>query len=869
MEISRIFPGRLFQVFVISLIFRADMASTTSREAALERRKALTNGGKKAEGRFNSAPVRVRTAADARATRTEPVPAAPASPAPASPAPVAVSAAPARARAARSAASRPAPELSSRSGESRRSPTRAIPNPSRDLVLARREALSRRGKRADNSRDRTRSEVARQQPAPATVAAAAPPVEAKAADPSRSLSSSAARSRSQAGRNGNAGTNAAANAAADRRATVKRSAQYNPSRALVLARRESLSKRGKAATTATSTTAAAVARQANPDLSTRELAQKVRELKSKVGSAGTARNGGGCRPSGPNRNGARLAAAADASWKVGLTETSQGQTVTGTQANRSLATTGNEVGTCRTVTGTEYLGAEIFNTFCQSAPLGTQPAKVRVSATSQGNRVTGNEVGRSEKVTGDEPGTCKLVTGTEYVSANQDGAWCGTSTPGPRKVGQALSAGGQKVSGVMVGRSELVTGNESGSGRQLSGDQYVGQQNQLPGNAPSKVSQLQTLRGTGVTGTSVGRSERVTGDEPGSCRLVTGDEYVGNQQYQAFCGITAPAEAAKVGFSITNRNQVVSGTRTGRSELVTGDEPGTCKAVTGTPYAGLEQAGGWCSTEQVDNVRRRTPVRMGTVMTGIQPGIGGVMTGADRGACEVISGTQYIGSDQTRAVCGAAQESDADFPQTLAAEPWQEFSVQSPARLAQAERDTSGCVTGSTYEFGGRITGPFDMANDKVTGTEQFRFDRRGPSAPRNALAAGAVRGASASLPAGAGVARGAAASLAAAPAPAAAAAPLAKVDPSARQTSRVTGAGQSSGLSISGDDWNRGKHVTGTEGASARRRNPTRPGPIAAMPAFQPKRNEELPEPVSRITGASGNTLAGSLITVSGGARG
>ncbi len=821
------------------------MASTTSREAALERRKALTNGGKKAEGRYHSAPVRVRTAADARPNRTEPVPAAPATPSPASPAPVAVAAAPSRPRRAdRFAASRPAPDLSSRSGESRRSPARPIPNPSRDLVLARREALSRRGKRADNSRDRTRSEVARQQPAAATAVAAASPVQPKAADPVRSLSSSAGRSRSQLGRGGNAATAAAA----DRRATAKRSAQYNPSRALVLARREALSKKGKAAAAPTSTTAAAVARQANPDLSSRELAKKVRELKTKVGSAGTARNGGGCRPSGPNRNGARLAAAADASWKVGLTETSQGQTVTGTQANRSLATTGNEAGTCRTVTGTEYLGAEIFNTFCQSPPLGTQPAKVRVSATSQGNRVTGNEVGRSEKVTGDEPGTCKLVTGTEYVSANQQGAWCGTSTPGPRKVGQTLSSGGQKVSGVMVGRSELVTGNESGSGRQLSGDQYVGQQNQLPGKAPSKVSQLQTLRGTGVTGTAVGRSERVTGDEPGSCRLVTGDEYVGNQQYQAFCGITAPAEAAKVGFSITNRNQVVSGTRTGRSELVTGDEPGTCKAVTGTPYAGLEQAGGWCSTEQVDNVRRRTPVRMGTVMTGIQPGIGGVMTGADRGACEVISGTQYIGADQTRAVCGAAQESDADFPQTLATEPWQEFSVQSPARIAQGERDRSGCVTGSTYEFGGRVTGPFDMANDKVTGTEQFRFDRRGPSVPRNALVAAAARG-TASL----------------APAPATAA----KADSPGRQTSRITGEGQSSGLSITGDDWNRGKHVTGTEGASARRRNPTRPGPMAAMPAFQSKRNEEVPEPVSRITGASGNTQAGSLITVSGGARG
>jgi hypothetical protein len=40
-------------------------------------------------------------------------------------------------------------------------------------------------------------------------------------------------------------------------------------------------------------------------------------------------------------------------------------------------------------------------------------------------------------------------------------------------------------------------------------------------------------------------------------------------------------------------------------------------------------------------------------------------------------------------------------------------------------------------------------------------------------------------------------------------------------------------------------------------------------MPGFQSKRNEQVPEPISRITGGSGNTLAGSLITVSGGARG
>jgi hypothetical protein len=94
-------------------------------------------------------------------------------------------------------------------------------------------------------------------------------------------------------------------------------------------------------------------------------------------------------------------------------------------------------------------------------------------------------------------------------------------------------------------------------------------------------------------------------------------------------------------------------------------------------------------------------------------------------------------------------------------------------------------------------------------------------------------------------------------------------VDEDARPVSRVTGEGISAGLKITGDDWDRGDRVTGTEGASARRRNPTRPGPMTAMPGALPKRNESVPEPVSRVTGSSGNTQAGSLITVSGGARG
>ncbi len=814
------------------------MASTSSREAALERRRALTTGGKKVAGRYGSGPSRVRTAADARPTRTngDPVVTPKAAAAP-SPAPTS--------RPTRPSRPSRAPELSRPASEagSRRSTARPVSNPSRELVLARREALARGGKRANTSRDRTRTEVRRPTATGAGEVAATSQAPAKpshtckcqereaaapaSASSSRAGLSSLSASRASTGRGG-----------AARSSTPKRAAQYNPSRALVLARREALSKRGKSASTPKSTSSAAVARQGNPDLSSRDLAQKVRELKSRVGSAGSARNSG-ARPSGPNRQGARqaAAAAADAHWKVGTSQTLSGQVVTGTQANRSARTTGNEAATCRTITGTEYLGAEVFQTFCQTQPAPVQPAKVRVSATGHGNRVTGNELGRSEKVTGDEPGTCKVVTGTDYLAPQQQAAYCGAAqAPAPRKVGQTVTQAGRPVSGVMVGRSGKVTGDEAGSGRQLTGDQYMNAQPDVPGRAPTKVSSLQTLRGTGITGTHVGRSEHVTGDEPGSCRIITGDEYIGSQQYDRFCGTKPAAEAPKVGFSITNRAQVVSGTRTGRSEKVTGDEPGTCKLVTGTPYAGLEEAGNWCSTATVDEARRRTPARAGTPgprMTGLQPGIGGVMTGAERGACEAVTGTPYVGVDQLATACGAAAVADADFPRPIEGSPWTQFSVQSPARVAQVERERSGAVTGSSYEFGGRITGPFDLGSDKVTGTEQFRFDRNSRNRP--------------------------------AAAPKAAAEGSEEAD--GRPVSRVTGEG--SGTRVTGDDWDRGEHVTGTEGRSARRRNPSRSGAMSAMPSFQQKRNEELPAPVSRVTGSSGNTERGSLITVSGGARG
>ncbi len=779
------------------------MAKQSSRGLALERRKALSESGKKSTIMSGAADNRVRTSSDARGTRTN----------------TSFVKAKASSRQVSSTPSTTSVQVVSRN-------VRPVSHPSRELVLARREELSRRGKSAAKSKDRTRIDVEKSSPTEMSSTSIPDGPKKNSFEQIRSDVSASETSLSSSRRSEKL------NSRNDHsRQTTKRRAIQNPSRALVLARREAQSKLGKTAGQQP-TSAASVARQGDPDLTSRELSQRVRELRSKSGATGKQRSGT-TRPCGPNRNGSKLNAAVDAHWKVGTSETISGQVVTGTQANRSSKTTGNEASTCRSITGTQYLGSEVFDAFCQSSPAPSQPSKVAVTNTTHGNRVTGNEVGRSEKVTGDEPGTCKSLTGTEYISANQSNSYCGGVQASPRKVGQSLTLDGRKVSGVMVGRSSKVTGDEAGSNKGLTGDQYLGSDPLPEGRPAEKVGTFNTLLGSAVTGTNVSRSEFVTGNEPGSCKNVTGDEYVGSQQFNTFCGGRPEPEAPKVGLSLTNKAQAVSGTLTGRSDLVTGDEPGTCKAVTGTPYAGLEQASQRCNSASVDEIQKRTPQRLGTPgapMTGQQPGLGGVMTGANKGACETLTGTPYVGSDHLTQACGTKPVDN----QTSSVNSFgTKFSVQSPARAAQSQREIQSGVTGTSYENGSRITGPFDMAPEKVTGTEQFRFDRK----PRefNAVQVNESE----------------------------------NVDQSSRPVSRITGEGQSAGLNITGDDWDRGERVTGTEGASARRRNPSRPGAMGAMPPFELKRNEELSKPDFLITGSSGNTREGQLVTFSGGARG
>jgi len=698
----------------------------------------------------------------------------------------------------------------------------------RAVSLARRKAMSSKGKVAVASQDRVRS-GAPQQPKKADVQ-----VSNETAS-NKGCGCGCGGTKKEECVNRDTSFGSISDALKSRSSVVRRpQIASNPAKVVALARRKALSSIGKAGLSASAMSEAQVARASNPKMTGRELAKVLRDQRSRRGNSGQKKSA----PCGRQRKStvASVGAAQDAPWKVGASETSSGQTVTGTMVGRQDNMTGDEPSTCRTITGTEYLGADIFNKFCQSDAKATTAKKVTVTSTSHGNHISGNRMGRGDNVTGNEPGTCKRVTGVEYISVEQAQGYCGESAnKSPRKGSMAETMKGKPVTGNNVGRSESVTGDEYGMRQHLTGTQYS--KSEEVGSAPSKVGASKTLRGGSVTGTMIGRREGMTGDEPGSCRNVTGDDYIGQEQYDGFCKAKPQPTDNKVDASQALSGLNITGSLAVRSRNVTGNEPGTCKILTGTPYAGGDQYQEYCDPAQVNEARARMQPAgrtWGQSMTGLQPGIGGAMTGASKGACEPVSGTPYIGADQAATVCPAtaAEPGSSDFPQPLESTPWGDFSVSSPNHAAQQD-DLSLQVTGSQYEGeGGHITGPFGMAPGKVTGTEQARFDRH-PIQP-------------ATVPAAAESVNG-------------------------RVKSRVTGEGMETGLKITGNDWGRGEHVTGTEGASAAQRNPTRRGGgVSAMQARTDMvRPDDVPAPVSKVTGGSGNTEKGSLITYSGGARG
>ena len=300
------------------------MSKKTSREIALERRKAMSDSGKKAAAYSSTTKDRVRSSQDIQISGTQ-------------------------SSSNNHKISKPATKHIPKTQVNTKSSHTNLS--SKELVIERRKAMSTHGKSAITSSDRTRTEVKKESPVNTVKSTISKnqEIQDSTSTESKSLKPNV-----------------------KRRINQKRKPITNTSRDIVLARREAQSKHGKSATKQ-NTSAASLARRGDPDLSSREISQRVRELRSKTGATGKKGNGK-CRPCGPNKNGAKQNIA-DASWKVGKSETDSGQIVTGTQANRSVKTTGNEASTCRTVTGTQYMGAEVVDQFCQDRPSYKQPLR--------------------------------------------------------------------------------------------------------------------------------------------------------------------------------------------------------------------------------------------------------------------------------------------------------------------------------------------------------------------------------------------------------------------------------------------------------------------------------------------------------------
>jgi len=704
-------------------------------------------------------------------------------------------------------------------------------------------------------------------------------------------------------------------------------------------RRKALSSRGKSAVPGKNSAsrrggnAARAMAYAAGQISGRDLARLRREEMANKGrgDAPASRPSGRVKPT-------------TAPPKVETGTTLSGQEVTGTQVERTTTVTGNESGTCRPITGTEYVGTEQFATFCGVQPEPNVP-KVGISVTGAGRPVSGTEVGRSEKVTGDEHGSCSSVTGSEYIGAEKLDKFCGIKPS--EKPAKVMSSRTEKkdipVTGADEARMNATTGNEAGSQHQITGSQYadIGAA-KMTINGPSKVALTHTIAGQSVTGTEVGRSAKVTGDEYGSCRPVTGTEYISNEQFASVCGTIAEPHPTKVGIDNSMQGQRITGALVDRTEKVTGNEPGSCSRLTGSQYGESKLCGG--VAPKVNNMHTLT----GSNLSGNSVDLSPKMTGDEQGVCLPVTGTEYYGQEQfaqcsstpqaapakvgfdhtpkgehvsgtmvgaignvtgnehgaqlpvsgtpyagiqvphDHGVCcdacavrdaaeaaglvAPAQSQAAHAPQAqpvaapaqqypvqqavpmAAPAAPQDFSIVSPARAAQ--------VTGSVYG-GSRVTGPGDLAMNRVSGTPEFRY----PETHQMATPAPAP--------------------IMTAPAPIitahapqevfATAEQVQSVQPQvadavAMNTQRITGEGRVDGIEVSGDNWGRTPGMTGTEGHVAQGRNPTLRMGEMQQPVNNAHHNKgiERPDvPAARVTGSSGNTHEGAVITVSGGARG
>ncbi len=413
----------------------------------------------------------------------------------------------------------------------------------------------------------------------------------------------------------------------------------------------------------------------------RQIAQAMRAMRAKNGRGDAA----AARPSAHVRNVTPLNYAP----KVTASETYAGGKVTGVRIGRGMNVTGDERGVSMQVTGSQYIGKET----------GFQPRaggiKVGACRTTGGLVVTGTQVRSKVSITGDESGNNVRITGEadqgigdDLLDRGEAGAY--TNMQFQRQ----HNPHGHTVFGTNLGRSAKAVGSR---------------------DRVRERAIEQTDGGLPISGTALGRSVRVTGDEDGSCRAITGDQYLMPANKQPLCA-TSAGERTRAGVAMGmngrpesqswSRNRI-TGVDVEHNDDVTGDEYGACSSITGTPYVGPAQYEAVCPT----GAPTMTQPTAGCRVTGDTPLHVDHVTGTHRGCERSITGTPYYRET-------LADEKRDDVLAHIKVR----FSVRSPQREAQLRADAKAVEAPTAT---GRITGSFAVGQGKITGNQEFNFNPR------------------------------------------------------------------------------------------------------------------------------------------------
>lgn len=372
-----------------------------------------------------------------------------------------------------------------------------------------------------------------------------------------------------------------------------------------------------------------------------------------------------------------------------------GQRMTGSRIGKGLLVTGDERGTVQSVSGTQYVDAGEGGSWRTGGP------KVGLARTAGGLTVSGSMVRSAVAVTGDEAGG-GLVTGRVDQSPSDD-----LTT----RTNQGGVSPGQFQRQTMQGASARGGGASSVAGsRERRRDRAV----------------EATESGLAITGSAISRSLLVTGDQSGASRNVTGHHFLAPARRQvdrAVPGATAqamqqepePARVTRLTVAQSMGGQRVSGLDVEQNKRVTGDEAGSLATLTGSQYQGPAATDMQGETDTATRRRMRArsdKVEATRAVTGNAAAHAGGVTGIGRGSTRDITGTRYISSEKAQTAGSTDPVAELDS----------RFSIRSPQRSAQLSAALPSDPDGAG---GDRITGSFAAGGGKLTGNVEFQARRR------------------------------------------------------------------------------------------------------------------------------------------------